>query len=99
MTTTKENQRGDCMWTDSCASQDCGNCRHYGLVADDDLLDSTLIKSDQKVFGWFDKNDVYHTGYPPDGESVACVVSQNERGEDVFEYIYDADKDDFLPTY
>lgn len=59
----------------------------------------TLVDADQKVFGYFDKNDVYHTGYPPKDSNPAIVVSHDGEGNDVFEYIYDKATDGFLPTY
>jgi hypothetical protein len=57
------------------------------------------MDSHQKVFGYFDKNDVYHTGYPPKDSEPAIVVSHDDDGNDVFEYIYDKDSEGFLPTY
>jgi hypothetical protein len=61
--------------------------------------DEVLMDSHQKVFGYFDKNDVYHTGYPPKDSEPAIVVSHDDEGNDVFEYIYDKDSGDFLQTY
>lgn len=54
---------------------------------------------EQKVFGWFDKNDIYHTGHPKDGDDVTCTVGADADGNDVFEYIYDKESDEFLPSY
>jgi hypothetical protein len=91
----------DCTFADNCDSQDCGNCKDYGLLDDDRDGDGNhpLVASDQKVLGYFDKNDVYHTGYPSQGAEVLCTVSQDSNGNDVFEYVYDATTDDFLPSY
>lgn len=52
-----------------------------------------------KIFGYFDHNDVYHTGSPNDTDEVSCVVKADREGNDIFEYIYDKDSDEFLPTY
>jgi hypothetical protein len=86
---------GDCKWAKTCVANDCGNCNEYELVE----KNHPLMTDHQKVFGYFDKQDVYHTGYPPDDADVLCTVGQDDDGNDVFEYIYDKDSDGFLPSY
>jgi hypothetical protein len=88
----------ECEVSEQCASQDCGNCLEYNLV-ELDGNSNALQADDQKIFGYFDKNDVYHTGYPSEDAEVNAVVKQDRDGNDVFEYIYDKSTDGFLPTY
>jgi hypothetical protein len=86
---------GDCKWAKTCTFADCGSCSEYDMIEPKHPLQT----DHQKVFGYFDKQDVYHTGYPPDDAEVLCTVGQDDDGNDVFEYIYDKDSDGFLPSY